>query len=228
MKKCVLSLLYLLCTLLSSASAWALDYQGRIQISEKGRAASALEYADLVIFFLPAEMPDQAQALAEPLEMRMENKSFAPRVLTITTGSTVEFPNFDPVLHNAFSTSRKNRFDLGFFGGGEKKSHVFDNPGLVRVYCNVHHDMVAYILVLNTPYYTSASKDGVFRLENLPELEGQLQIWHPRARVLKKPLDFSKDMQQDGDYQLVLTKRRIPKHLNKKGKSYSKSRKRRY
>ena len=212
---------------LAGQAGFAASYTGNIQITEKGRPAAAREYADLVVFFTPKDQTNVPEVSTSVSEMRMENKNFIPRVLTVTMGSEVEFPNFDPVLHNAFSTSGKNRFDLGFFGGGEKKSQVFEKPGLVRVYCNVHHDMVAYILVLNTPYFTSVDAKGKFSFQDLPEVSGQLQIWHPRARGVKKIIDLSEALEA-GEYQVAMTKRRIPKHLNKKGKSYSKSRRRRY
>ena len=159
--------------------------------------------------------------------MKMEKKRYSPRVLPITVGTKVSFPNFDPILHNAFSTSTNNNFDLGLYAGGETGAYVFEKQGLVRVYCNVHHAMVAYILVFDSPYFTKPDNDGKFILEDLPDVAGRLFIWHPRARLIKEKIDFSHAVEEK-KFDLELTKRRVPKHSNKEGKSYRKAREKRY
>ena len=117
-----------------------------------GKALRAEVAKDAVVYFRPKqrpplEVPDDAYVLAT------EGKDFVPRVLPVIVGATVRFPNFDPILHNAFSTSQSNSFDVGLYGQGEESEPVrFVNPGLVRVYCNVHHGMVAHILVLRSQF----------------------------------------------------------------------------
>lgn len=157
----------------------------------------------------------------------MKGKSFLPRVLPIQVGTTVNFPNFDPILHNAFSTSRKNKFDLGLYGGGEQESHTFDKTGLTRVYCNVHHNMVAYILSFDSPYFTVLTSEGEFSLKDLPSGSGELVLWHPRAKAVKQKVNLSADISGQ-NFEIELTKRRIPKHKNKLGKSYRKAREKVY
>ena len=99
--------------------------------------------------------------------MSTRRKQFLPRVLAIGAGESVRFPNEDPILHNVFSQSPDNAFDTGQYGRGEGKTTRFDKPGLVRVYCNVHHSMVGHILVLDTPHFTRPSSDGRFRLTDV-------------------------------------------------------------
>jgi len=206
---------------------YAADYSGVISITKKGKPVKPKEYADAVIYFVPEQAVNTPPLITETKEMKMEKKNYSPRVLPITVGTEVDFPNFDPILHNAFSTSTNNNFDLGLYSGGDKGTHKFEKPGLVRVYCNVHHAMVAYILVFDSPYYTTLSDDGKFTLKDLPAEPGQLFIWHPRAKLIKKKLDFSKTVEQE-KFDLELTKRRIPKHSNKAGKSYRKTKKKKY
>lgn len=206
---------------------YAVDFSGVISISKKGKAVKPSEYADAVIYFVPEKAVSSPPLSTGTKEMKMEKKKYSPRVLPVTVGTEVNFPNFDPILHNAFSTSTNNNFDLGLYSGGDKGSHKFEKPGLVRVYCNVHHAMVAYILVFDSPYYTTLSNDGQFTLKDLPAVPGQLFIWHPRAKLIKKKLDFSTKVDQD-KFDLELTKRRIPKHSNKAGKSYRKTKKKKY
>ncbi|MEM7027428.1 MAG: hypothetical protein AAF410_04295 [Pseudomonadota bacterium] len=199
-----------------------LEYNGSVKITEKGKVVDANEYADAVVYFIP-DNPIQLDAKTlEPKQMVMQKKSFVPRVLPVQAGTEISFPNFDPILHNAFSTSPKNKFDLGLYGGGDEKSHIFAKPGLTRVYCNVHHDMVAYILSFDTPYFTMLEHNGDFKLENLPSDSGQIILWHPRAKAVKHQVDLNTAIDAIV-FEINLTKRRIPKHKNKLGKSYRKT-----
>lgn len=200
-------------------SAQAAEYSGRLQLTENGQAVAADEFADVVIYFVPKVPAGAVAPLPGGAEMRMEKKSFAPRVLPVTLGTEVRFPNFDPILHNAFSTSTNNSFDLQLYGGGETKTHKFESAGLVRMYCNVHHGMVGYILVLDTPYYATTAAGGEFTLKDLPPA-GDLYLWHPRGDVVKQALDMTQGTASGATFKMDLTQRRIPKHLNKEGKSY--------
>jgi len=202
--------------------AQAADYSGKLQLTENGQSAPAEEYADVVAYFVP-KSPAPVTPLKDGAEMRMEKKSFVPRVLAVPIGTEVRFPNFDPILHNAFSTSTNNTFDLQLYGGGESKMHKFESAGLVRMYCNVHHGMVGYILVLDTPYFSSVAGGGEFTLKDLP-VAGDLYLWHPRAEVFRQALDLAQAPASVTPFKLDLTQRRIPKHMNKEGKTYRRSR----
>ena len=137
-----------------------------------------------VVYFEPAS-PQPVRAAEKPFEMVTRRKELVPRLLVIPRGSRVRFPNEDPILHNVFSVSAPNQFDLGLYQQGPGKEKRFEQPGVVRVYCNVHHDMVAYILVLDTPYRASPDADGEFALTGLPAGPGQA---HRLARA-GGPLD---------------------------------------
>ena len=214
--------------LIFASETFAVDYVGTVTIKEKGKSVSKDEYLDTVVYFVPDKKyvsdSDKSDGNIETTEMKMDRKKFIPRVLPIKSGSNVSFPNFDPILHNAFSTSSRNSFDLGLYGAGEQASYTFNNQGLIRVYCNVHHAMVAYILVFDAPFFTVPSVNGEFSLKDLPAVEGNLFIWNPRANPVKEAVDFSKVVDKN-TFELDLTKRRIPKHSNKEGKSYRSARK---
>jgi hypothetical protein len=155
----------------------------------------------------------------ETYTMGTLRKQFVPRTLAITVGSKVRFPNEDPILHNAFSLSKDNGFDVGLYGEGEGKTVTFSHVGYVRVYCNVHHSMVGHILVLDTPYFAHPDATGAFRLDHLPAAEGDLVIWHERAapwHVVLNPGTQTSPLQ----VRMELTQRRIPPHMNKFGKPY--------
>lgn len=172
---------------------------------------------EAIVFFRPAA-PRPVEPGAD-VEMRMAGKAFVPGVLAVTAGTRVHFPNTDPILHNAFSTSPQAPFDLGFYSGGETRTQSFDRPGLIRVYCNVHHSMVGYVMVLDTPYFTQPDKDGRYMLELPQGIEGTLYFWHPQAEVQRKTLAATS--RSTFDVALDFTGRRLPRHLNKHGRSYA-------
>jgi plastocyanin len=113
--------------------------------------------------------------------IRQEDESFIPRVVAITRGSTVEFPNGDPFFHNVFSLSSAATFDLGRYPSGRSGSWRFTKPGLVKVYCHIHSHMSASILVLDHPYFTVPDLEGSFVLRNVPPGTYTVAGWHERA-----------------------------------------------
>ena len=114
-------------------------------------------------------------------EIRQLNESFMPRVLAITRGSTVDFPNGDPFFHNVFSLSGAATFDLGRYPQGQTREQQFTKPGLVKVYCHIHSHMSATILVLDHPYFTVPDLDGTFTLPDVPAGQYTIVGWHERV-----------------------------------------------
>jgi plastocyanin len=100
--------------------------------------------------------------------MDQRNESFVPHVLAITTGTTVDFPNSDKFYHNVFSLSKPKTFDLGRYAAGHSRPVRFDRPGIVRVFCDIHSHMNAFILVFSHPFFSLTDADGRYRIENVP------------------------------------------------------------
>ena len=116
-------------------------------------------------------------------EMNHLNLAFKPPVLPILKGTTVNFPNSDPVFHSAFSTSLSNPFELGVYGEGSEKSLKFWNPGEVEIFCHIHPYMHAFILVLENPYFTVAGANGVYTLSGVPKGIYFLKAWQGFLRA---------------------------------------------
>lgn len=206
--------------LLAAAPVGAAVLEGQVALVVDGKPLRAEEAIEAVVYFRPAATP-RLKPPTKPFEMRTWRKRFEPRILPIVAGSKVSFPNQDPILHNAFSTSKGNPFDVGLYGAGEEHTVAFPRPGYVRVYCNVHHSMVAHILVLDTPHFTRPGSDGRFRLADLPTGQGDLVVWHDRAPPWQARVVPGK--QAPLDVRLELKLKRIPPHMNKFGKPYGRS-----
>jgi plastocyanin len=114
-------------------------------------------------------------------ELRQEHETFLPHVLAITRGSTVDFPNDDPIFHNVFSLSSAASFDLRRYPRGQSRSQQFPKAGIVKVYCNIHSHMSATILVVDSPYFAIPNLDGSFELTNVPPGQYTLVGWHERV-----------------------------------------------
>jgi plastocyanin len=114
--------------------------------------------------------------------MDQRNENFVPHVLAIVAGTTVDFPNDDSTYHSVFSLSKARPFDLGRYAAGRSKSVRFDQPGIVRVFCDIHSHMNAFILVFAHRYFTVTDEDGRYRLPNVPVGSYTLTVWNETVR----------------------------------------------
>src|SRR5215468_4012896 len=110
--------------------------------------------------------------------MDQRNETFVPHVLAIMTGTTVDFPNSDKFYHNVFSLSKPARFDLGRYAAGRFRSVRFDKPGIVRVFCDIHSHMNAYILVFSHPFFSLTDNEGRYRIDNVPSGTYNVVAWN--------------------------------------------------
>lgn len=148
------------------------------------------EYRNVVIYLKPGEPSElRADGSGRVFSMAQEGETFIPHVLPVMTGDTVEFPNFDPIFHNVFSLSSTRTFDLGRYPQGASKSVTFEEPGIVPVFCHIHSDMSAIILVLDNPWYAVPDADGHFSITGLPAGSHTLVAWHERAEPVETRIE---------------------------------------
>jgi plastocyanin len=120
---------------------------------------------------------------------------FIPRVSAIRVGTTVEFPNNDNTWHNVYSASDPKRFDLGLYAPKQSRGTTFDKPGVVRILCNVHPAMEAFIVVKNHPFFTVPEKRGNYELDGVPLGKYVLEVWHPELGTRKVPFELAREGQ---------------------------------
>ena len=113
--------------------------------------------------------------------LNQQGSRFDPELIVVPTGSTVQFPNLDPIFHNVFSLSKAHKFDLGYYPQGQSRTVKFNDPGVVQVFCHIHANMYAAIVVTDSPWYVKPSADGSFSFSNVPPGRYRLIAWHKIA-----------------------------------------------
>jgi len=148
-----------------------------------------------VVLYLKSAPPGKSNTDASTLKLTMaqEGETFIPHVLPILVGSTVEFPNHDPIFHNVFSLSGAKTFDLGRYPRGDSRSVTFDQVGIIPVFCHIHSDMSAIIMVLDNPYFTVPGAGGRYRIGNIPPGTYTLVAWHERSKPVEKQVEVIDD-----------------------------------
>lgn len=141
----------------------------------RGRVTDAV----ISVEWLPPAADSAIAAPASRPRLSQSQQAFVPRVLAVPAGTTVDFPNLDPIYHNVFSVSPARRFDLGKYPRGDSRAVRFPKPGVVNVYCDIHSDMAAFIVVLPNHAYTQPAEDGSWRLPELPAGRYTVCWWHP-------------------------------------------------
>lgn len=154
-----------------------------------------------------------------------KNKAFEPHLLVITRGSTVEFPNRDPWFHNVFSLFDGKRFDLGLYEAGTSRTVHFDRDGISFIFCNIHPEMSAVVVVLGTPYFTTTNKEGQFSMASVPPGRYMLHLWNENAlpatlQSLAREVQVSENGRALGTIRIPVTQTATRQHKNKYGQDY--------
>lgn len=175
--------------------------------------------SDVVIFIDGLSNAAQQAVASTPYLMSHKDRIFSPAVLPIRRGEVLDFFNDDNIFHNVFSLSRANTFDLGIYPAGTSKLVSFDTPGLVKIYCNIHPEMISTILVLNNNLFAKTDSEGNFEIAGVPLGELTVRVWHEYSEEARRQLLVAADESSPLAIELTETKQRI-QHRNKFGMPY--------
>ena len=154
-----------------------------------GNSDPAIDELSRVILYLEGPGLKPASPVQETLTQK--NRHFDPEIVVVPLGSTVSFPNEDPVFHNVFSLSKVKQFDLGYYPAGATRSVKFEKPGIVQVFCHIHPDMAAAIVVLASSFWTRPGTGGAFTFSGVPPGSYDLVAWHRSAGFFRRHITIA-------------------------------------
>ena len=176
--------------------------------------------ADAVVWLPGARTLPGSARRAAAAKVAQRKKTFEPHVEVVRAGSEVAFPNFDRIYHNVFSLSEIAPFDLGLYRNGASRSLAFPRPGVVRIYCNIHPDMAAFLVVVDSDFFGKSGADGTLELRGVPAGACTVSAWHEKGGEGERPVTVEPGGTTRVAVQLDASRWRPEKHKNKYGKDY--------
>ena len=211
--------------LLTPFALHAATVTGRVELRDSRDHAvrARSDYSGVVVWL---ESSERLPAAGGHAQMLQKDKTFTPHVLAVTVGTTVDFPNRDPIFHNAFSSYDGQLFDIGLYPPGSSRGIRFSRPGFVRVFCNIHSAMSAIIAVMDTPLFAVTGPDGSFEIKNVPEGTYELRVFHERAAeatltALRRRVAVSQERVEIPNIAISETGYLAIPHKNKYGHDYT-------
>jgi plastocyanin len=190
--------------------------QGVVAIEKDGSPKADRSQVVLYLEGVPGPSPDLEKLRRS---VRQRDQAFSPELTVLVKGATIDFPNEDRVFHNVFSLSETAKFDLGLYKQGDSKSITFRRTGVVDLYCNIHPDMVAKIVVVDTPFYAITGTDGRFRLDGVPAGVYPVVAWQARGAPFRGEVTVTAGGNAALDIKLVEGPL-MKNHLRKDGTPY--------
>lgn len=193
-------------------------------------ATTPTNSSDVVVWLKPldrapadASVPEQSH---KRLQLIQKNKTFQPHLLVVPVGSVVDFPNRDPFFHNVFSLFDGKRFDLGLYEAGATNSVRFDRVGVSFLFCNIHPEMSAVVVAVDTPYFGVSDRDGNITIAGLPDGKYELHVWYERGipedlKALTRTATISPATRDLGSINVVENSSFSSTHKNKYGQDYT-------
>ncbi len=197
--------------------------------AEKAPGASQ-DASEVVLWLKPLYPSDNQTAAAAELGKRpqviQKNKSFHPHLTVVRVGSVVDFPNHDPFFHNVFSLYDGKRFDLGLYEAGATNFVRFDHVGVSYLFCNIHPEMSAVVVAVDTPYYGVTDKSGHLGIANVPDGKYELHVWYEKSvpdtlKGLTRTVHITTDSRDLGTIVVPQDPAFTPAHKNKYGQDYA-------
>jgi plastocyanin len=206
----------------------AVQRQAAARLEKSPKAA--VDAPDIVVWLKPLDAAAKNEAVETPAQTKFQlvqhNKTFQPHVLVVPVGSVVDFPNHDPFFHNVFSLFDGKRFDLGLYEAGATNSVRFDRLGVSYLFCNIHPEMSAVVVAVDTPYYGHSDRKGNLAIRNVPDGRYELHVWYERSlpedlKNLTRVVTLSSSTRELGTIQVPENPSFTSAHKNKYGQDYT-------
>ena len=208
-----------------AVSAQQVTLSGRVRLVSADKRSESAKESGVVVWLTPLD-PHRPQKPfhAGPLKLVQHNKSFEPHLLVVPVGAVVEFPNRDPFFHNVFSLFEGKRFDLGLYEAGSSRYVSFDRVGVSYIFCNIHAEMSAVVIALDTPYYAVSSAKGEIVISDVPVGKYSMHLWYETAlpeslKTLTRDINVTETSSTLGVLQIP-AERAAVEHKNKYGMDY--------
>src|SRR5437588_7152148 len=216
-------------SLLLGSFAWgqATTVTARVEFQKSGGLENPTSASNVAMWLTPlnlsAGVADESPRRPRP-RLVQRNKHFEPHIIVVPVGSSVEFPNRDPFFHNVFSLFEGKRFDLGLYEAGSSRDVHFDKPGVSYIFCNIHPEMSAVVIAVETPYYATSDARGEIAIRNVPAVRYTLRVWYEAALAetlnsMTREITVSEDNLVLGALRLARVKV-AQSHKNKYGRDY--------
>ena len=207
----------------------------RVDLKQKGVskpekiAGIPHDFSEVVVWLKPATSSTGSATAEEQshnkLQLVQRNKRFQPHLLVVPVGSSVDFPNRDPFFHNVFSLFDGKRFDLGLYEAGASNSVRFDRVGVSFLFCNIHPEMSAVVVAVDTSYYGVSDRAGNIIIPNVPDGKYELHVWYERSlpedlKMLARTVNVSSSAKDVGTITIPVNSSFTSSHKNKYGQDY--------
>ena len=199
----------------------ASEISGRVTLELENGDKNVDKSRNRAVVYLTGKAITEKQLLEKPPIILQKDKRFVPRVLAVTQGQKVTFKSADPVYHNVWSLSKAKPFDLGTFKSPAEKSVVFEKPGLIKTFCNIHPGMIGSILVLKNSFHSTTDEKGNYSIKNIPPGEYTIRVWAEGTTPLKEKVSIKENTPLKKDW-AIKARLRSKDHFDKNGKPYKK------
>jgi plastocyanin len=223
MRRVFLSALMLLVA--DSLAGQVVNLTGRVELV-RAKGLGAGDQSKVVVWLTPLNgTAASTPAPAEHVQLVQREKTFEPHLLVIPVGTAVDFPNRDPFFHNVFSLFAGKRFDLGLYEAGSTRKVHFDRPGISYIFCNIHPEMSAVVVALNTTHYAISDKGGNISIADVPPGRYELHVWSELAspealQGMTREITVAEGASSLGTIRLVEAELATRGHKNKYGREY--------
>jgi plastocyanin len=172
--------------------------------------------ADAVVYAVAASGGSDVRG-KKVVAVEQVDREFVPYVTVVQTGTTLTFPNRDPILHHVYSFSTAKTFEIKLYTGRSPGEFVFDKPGVVTLGCNIHDWMIGYVFVVSTPYFAKSGVDGVARIRDMPAGSYDVRVWHPQQKgpAASQPLSMESNSRTTFELEVVPRKTKYKPPLDR-------------